>query len=38
MGDVRVSFTIEHESFFVEDIAAQVGQIECEEPQEKTAA
>jgi hypothetical protein len=38
MGEGRVSFTIEPESFFVEEIAAQVGQIECEEPQKKTAA
>ena len=38
MGSVKVKFPIEPESFFVEDIAAQVGQIECEEPQKKTAA
>jgi hypothetical protein len=38
MGEVRLKFPIEPESFFVEDIAVQGGQIECEEPQEKTAA
>jgi predicted DNA-binding transcriptional regulator YafY len=37
-GSVKVKFPIEPESFFVEDIAAQGGQIECEQPQEKTAA
>jgi hypothetical protein len=38
MGEGRASFTIEPDSFFVEDIAARAEQIECEEPQKKTAA
>ena len=36
-ANVRVKFPIEPESFFVEDVAAQGGQIEFEEPQKTVA-